>query len=227
MISDRVKQIHSDLIHHSNPERKEKIAGYLKTSTLKFIGVELPDIHRIVKSNTKGINLDDKIPLMTELWKMDFFETRLAAIDVFKEYAQKGSVEKALELASSWIDDADTWAITDPLCSPCIGGLILRDAKVSKVLESWRTSSNFWRRRCSVLPYLYLTLKTQYKPEFANMILEAVTPHISDEEFFVGKAAGWVLRELSKRDPNLVNEFFRKHHHVMTKLVIREGQKKL
>ena len=227
MISDRVKQIHSDLTNHSNPERKDKIAGYLKTSNLKFIGVELPDIHRIVKGNIKGINLEEMPHLMTELWKMKFFETRLAAIDVFKEYVRNGSVDQALELASGWIDDADTWAITDPLCSPCIGSLILRDAKVKRVLESWRKSDNFWRRRCSVLPYLYLTLKTQYKPEFANMILEAVTPHISDEEFFVGKAAGWVLRELSKRDPNLVNEFFSKHRHVMTKLVIREGQKKL
>ncbi len=227
MISDRMKQIHSDLKNHSNPERKDKIARYLKTSILKFIGVELPDIHRIVKSNTKGTSLDEKLHLMTELWKMEFFETRLAAIDVFKEYAQKGSVDKALELASSWIDDADTWAITDPLCSPCIGSLILRDPKVEKELKSWRISDNFWRRRCSVLPYLYLTLKTQYKPEYASKILDAVAPHISDEEFFVGKAAGWVLRELSKRDPNLISDFYGKYRHIMTKLVIREGQKKI
>jgi len=227
MISNIAMQIQSDLRTHSNLERKEKIAGYLKTSALGFIGVELPDIHRIVKGNTKGMNLDEKLHLMTELWKMEFFETRLAAIDVMKEYAKNGSIDKALELASQWIDDADTWAITDPLCSPCIGSLILRDAKVGRVLESWRTSDNFWRRRCSVLPYLYLTLKTHYKPEFANMILEAVTPHISDEEFFVGKATGWVLRELSKREPDIVRAYFHRQAGKVTNLVKREGMKKL
>jgi len=219
--------IHRALITCSSPERKQKIAGYLKTSSLGFIGVELPDIHRIVREHTRGLKIDNLPSLMTALWDIKTFETRVAAIDVLKEYAKKGDVDTAIDIVDNWIDDADTWAITDPLCSPCIGSLILRDAKVGRVLESWRTSDNFWRRRCSVLPYLYLTLKTQYKPESANMILDAITPHISDEEFFVGKAAGWVLRELSKREPDLVRAYFHKQGGRVTKLVKREGMKKL
>jgi DNA mismatch repair protein MutL len=65
------------------------------------------------------------------------------------------------------------------------------------------------------------------KPEYAKKILEAVTSHISDKEFFVGKAAGWILRELSKRDPELVRNYFTNNREKMTKLVIREGSKKL
>ena len=222
-----MKKIHSDLKVVSNADRKEKIAGYLKTSSLEFIGVELPNIHKIVKTNIKGINLEDMPELMHALWKVRTFETRIAAIDVMKEYAMKGSIDIAMKMADLWIDDADTWAITDPLSSPIIGSLILRDPKVEDVLKSWRHSDNFWRRRCSFLPYLHLAHKTQYKPEYAPKILEVVTPHISDMEFFVGKAAGWVLRELSKREPDLVRGYFETHRHEMTKLVIREGSKKL
>lgn len=221
------KQIHSELIANSSAERKEKIAGYLKTSSLDFIGVELPKIHRIVKTRIKELEIQEMPYLMAELWKIVTFETRLAAIDVLKDYSKKGSVDKAMEIADNWVDDADTWAITDPLSSPTIGSLILRNPKVEDVLRSWRTSDNFWRRRCSFLPYLHLCLKTQYKHEYAHKILEVVTPHISDKEFFVGKAAGWVLRELSKREPDLVREYFENHRHKMTKLVIREGAKKL
>ncbi len=221
------KIIHEDLQELSNPDRKEKIAGYLKTSSLEFIGVELPDIHRTVTKHIKGLDIDQLLGLMRKLWKIAKFETRLAAIDMMKVFAKKGSVDDAISIADSWIEDADTWGIVDPLCSPCIGSLILRDFKVEETLKSWRTSSNFWRRRASVLPYLYLTLKTQYKPEFSEKILEAVTPHISDQEFFVGKAAGWVLRELSKREPVLVKRFFEKNKEKMTKLVVREGSKKL
>ena len=54
-----------------------------------------------------------------------------------------------------------------------------------------------------------------------------MSPHISDTEFFVGKAAGWVLRELSKRDPDLVKTFIDENRSTMTKLVIREGSRKL
>ncbi len=227
MISHIKDQIHSELKAQSNPERKEKIAEYLKTSSLSFIGVELPTIHKTVTRNIKRLSVEDMPSLMNELWEIETFETRLAAIDVLKVYAKKGPVENALEIADAWINDADTWAITDPLCSPTIGSMILRDSNVEKTLASWKNSDNFWRRRCSFLPYLHLALKSQYKPEYAEKILDVVTPHISDEEFFVGKAAGWVLRELSKRDPDLVRKYFKKHRDDMTKLVIREGSKKL
>jgi len=227
MVSQISLHIHSELKNSGSAYRKEKIAGYLKTSSLDFIGVELPTIHRIVKTNTKKLNAEDMPKLMVDLWKIKKFETRVAAIDVMKEFAKNGPVDTAIEIADSWVNDADTWAITDPLCSPCIGSMILRDPMVENVLESWRTSENFWRRRCSFLPYLHLAHKTQYEPEFAIKILKVVTPHITDKEFFVGKAAGWVLRELSKREPVMVREYFVKNRTNMTKLVIREGMKKL
>lgn len=219
--------IHQTLIARSNVKRREKIAEYLKTSSLDFIGVELPDIHTIVNVHIKGLKPNDLLPIMNALWKFRTFETRVAAIDILKAYAKNGDVDKAINIADKWIDDADTWGITDPLSSPTIGILLLRDPKVEDILKSWQKSENFWRRRCSVLPYLYLSLKAQYKPEYKKKILDAVTPHIYDEEFFVGKAAGWVLRELSKRDSNLVANYFRTHGNNMTKLVIREGSKKL
>ncbi|MFX1606395.1 MAG: DNA alkylation repair protein [Promethearchaeota archaeon] len=222
-----VSGIIKELKSLSKNERKEKIAEYLKTSSLDFIGVELPDIHRTVNKNIRGLKMDELPEIMEGLWKIETFETRLAAIDVLKVYAKRGPVERAIEIADQWVDDGDTWGIIDPLCSPTIGSMILRDEKVEDILRSWRSSENLWRRRASVLPFLYLTLKSQYKPEFNDKILEAVTPHISDKEFFVGKAAGWVLRELSKRNPELVRKYFNKNQTSMTKLVIREGAKKL
>jgi 3-methyladenine DNA glycosylase AlkD len=222
-----VERIIEDLKDLGKQERKEKIEQYLKTSSLEFIGVELPDIHKTVKRNIKELVIDELPEVMEGLWKITTFEIRLAAIDILKVYAKKGSVETGMNFADIWVDDGDTWGIIDPLCSPAIGSMLLRDGKVEDILRSWRTSDNFWRRRASVLPFLHLALKSQYKPEFNEKILEAVTPHISDGEFFVGKAAGWVLRELSKRDTELVRSYFDKHHDRMTKLVIREGTKKL
>lgn len=227
MPQSMVTRIVEELKSLGKSERKIKIAEYLKTSSLDFIGVELPDIHRTVNKNIKGLKVDELPEVMEGLWKIATFETRLAAIDVLKVYAKKGPVETAIKIADKWVDDGDTWGIIDPLCSPTIGSMILRDEKVEDILRSWRTSENFWRRRASLLPFLHLALKSQYSPEFNDKILEAVTPHISDGEFFVGKAAGWVLRELSKRNPDLVRSYLNKNRENMTKLVIREGSKKL
>lgn len=225
--SSVVELIRNELRAASDAERKEKISGYMKTSNLDFIGVKLPDIHRIVKSHIKPLAPDELPVPMDKMWAIETFETRLAAIDMMKVYAKKGSSENALTIVDNWIDDIDTWGLSDPLCQPCIGTLIHRDPSVEETLKKWQDSDNFWRRRCSVLPYLYLCLKSNYKPEFDTRILEAVGPHIDDEEFFVGKAAGWVLRELSKRNPDLVRQYMEKNRNRMTKLVLREGSKKL
>ncbi|MGY5881913.1 MAG: DNA alkylation repair protein [Candidatus Thorarchaeota archaeon] len=99
MASEILKQIHSDLKSKGNPERKEKIAGYLKTASLEFIGVELPVIHKIVKTNIQGMNLNDIPELMDALWKIETFETRCAAIDVMKVFARKGSIDEAMKIA--------------------------------------------------------------------------------------------------------------------------------
>jgi len=227
MSKSTISQIESELEGKSNSDRKEKIAEYLKTSSLDFIGVELPEIHKIVKRNIKGLKVDELPDIMAGLWKIKTFETRLAAIDILKVYAKKGSVGIAMDFADKWVEDGDTWGIIDPLCSPTIGSMILRDPQVEMTLKSWRKSENFWRRRASFLPFLHLALKSQYKTEYRDKILEAVSHHISDTEFFVGKAAGWVLRELSKREPEYVRNFIDENRERMTKLVIREGSKKL
>ena len=164
---------------------------------------------------------------MVDLWKELYFETRRAAIDIMKEFVKKTDFSTAFEIIDTWIDDIDTWALMDPLGSNCLGELLLRERSLEKTLVTWSKDDNFWRRRASILPYLYLSLKRCYRPEFYKRILDAVKPHIGDEEFFVGKAAGWVLRELSKRDPVVVAEFIKKNRGEMTPLVIREGSKKL
>ncbi len=222
-----VKSIHSQLEAAGNPIRKEKIAAYMKTSSLQFIGVELPTIHRTVKKHIKPLKIDEYPEVMTGLWSIETFETRVAAIDVMKVYARKGPVSSALSIADQWIDDADTWGIIDPLCQPCIGILLMRDFGIEETLKKWRDAPNFWRRRSSMLPYLYLCLKANYRTEFGPKVIEAVKPHISDREFFVGKAAGWVLRELSKREPELVRSFIEENTEKMTKLVKREASLKL
>lgn len=78
-----------------------------------------------------------------------------------------------------------------------------------------------------MLPYVHLAKKRIYKKEYAEKALNAIMPHLTDKEFFVAKAVGWVLRELSKREPELVGRFIEENRERMTKLSIREGSKRI
>ena len=227
MTSGFFDELLRDLKEQGDPEQSKNQARYLKTSKLFFLGLNLPTIHKTTKVHVKGVPIEDLVEPMIELWKQPFFETRIAAIDIMTIYVKKGDVEVALPIISGWIDDIDTWALMDPLGGRCLGILLLRDQLLEREFVKWRSSSNFWRRRASVLPYLHLSAKTVYKKDYVQRILDAVKPHISDQEFFVGKAAAWVLRELSKREPEIVRAFIDEHRNEMTPLVIREASKKL
>ncbi|MCK5150627.1 MAG: DNA alkylation repair protein [Candidatus Thorarchaeota archaeon] len=227
MSSFRKKALLDDLHAVGNMEQARISAGYLKTSELSFIGIKLPIIAKIVKKHMRSLSFDELKDLMIDLWNELYYEARRASIDIMKEFVKKADVEIAFKIIDSWIDDIDTWALMDPLGSNCLGELLMRNPELEKIFISWSTDDNFWRRRATILPYLYLSLKRNYRPEFNSRVLKAVKPHISDKEFFVGKAAGWVLRELSKRDPDVVREFFENNRSKMTSLVIREGSMKL
>ncbi|MHA2425137.1 MAG: DNA alkylation repair protein [Candidatus Thorarchaeota archaeon] len=223
----RKKALLDDLLAAGDEEQAQISAGYLKTSKLSFMGIKLPVIAKIAKKHMKGLTQEELVDLMNGLWNESYYEARRAAIDIMKEFVKKNDVTSAFDIIDTWIDDIDTWALMDPLGSNCLGELLLRDKKLEKTFVVWSKNENFWRRRATILPYLYLSLKRNYHPEFTPRILKAVKPHISDKEFFVGKAAGWVLRELSKRDPESVRDFFGTHRDKMTSLVIREGSMKL
>ena len=216
-----------DLNQQEDLEKGVMVAGYMKTSDHKFMGVLVPDIRKTAKKHTRKVSVEQLVPIMKELWTERVFEYRLAAIQIMEKYTAKGDMDTALDLISDMIDGLDTWSLIDPLCIVCMGNLLIRDPKFERKWTNWRESENFWRRRATVLPYVHLSKKTHHLPEYNSMILDGLRPHLSDKEFFVGKAVGWVLRELSKREPDLVRSFIDEHKGQMTKLSIREGSKKL
>ncbi|UCE10118.1 MAG: DNA alkylation repair protein [Candidatus Thorarchaeota archaeon] len=227
MSSDTASAIIDDLGSRADLEKGKMVASYMKTSNLRFLGVSVTEARKVTRKHIRSVETDALIPLMKKLWKNEVFDYRLAAIEVMERYTREGDISSALELITRWIDDADTWSIIDPLCIVCLGNLIMRDRAVQDLFEDWRKSENFWRRRATIVPYVQLGKKRYHKPEYNDMILESLLPHLDDHEFFIAKAVGWVLRELSYREPELVRIFIRIHKDRMAKIAIREGSKRL
>jgi 3-methyladenine DNA glycosylase AlkD len=50
---------------------------------------------------------------------------------------------------------------------------------------------------------------------------------LGEREFFIRKAIGWVLREVSKKRPKLAYEFLREHRDEVSGLTLSEGAKYL
>ena len=59
MVSSRKTSLLEALKQESNEAQAEVIAGYLKTTSLSFIGVKLPIINKITKKHMKGLSLEE------------------------------------------------------------------------------------------------------------------------------------------------------------------------
>ncbi|UCH05754.1 MAG: DNA alkylation repair protein [Candidatus Thorarchaeota archaeon] len=227
MIAAVADGLKGDLLGQEDREKGAHVAKYMKTSSLRFLGIQIPQIRKTARRHIREVPVEMLPQIIELLWKDEVFDFRLAAIEIMEKYSAKGDKSVALQMISDMIDDIDTWALTDPLCIVCLGTLLIRDWSIEETIASWRESENFWRRRATVLPYQHLSKKGFHRSEYTDRILRALNPHLSDKEFFVGKAVGWVLRELSKREPEMVRGYIEENRAVMTKLAIKEGSKKL
>lgn len=225
--SPLVDEIIESMKRVADPFHARTTARYVKTSTLTFLGLRVAQVDEIVQEHTKELPSEDLLPIMNALWKTVMYEGRLGAVCAMKRYAKTGEIQYTLSVASGWIDDIDTWAVLDPLAIYCVGRLLLRDFRIETELTDWSRSADFWRRRASILSHILLCRKQFYKEEFSDMVVAVVQPHLRDREFYIEKAIGWLLRELSQRDPKRVETFIAENREVMARLTAREAGRKL
>lgn len=227
MAESPARAIIADLLSQKDPVKGAMVAGYMKTSKLEFHGVLVSHIRRTAREHIKRVPLEQLPALVERLWQEPVFEPRMAGVEILEKYSKEGSIGETIAVVSRLLDLVDTWSLVDPLCIVSIGNLMIRSKRIEDMIADWRTSDNVWRRRATILPYVQLAKKKYYKKEYANRIFRGVSYHLSDSEFFVAKAVGWALRELSKSEPELVRTFIDKNRNKMVKLAIREGSKKL
>ena len=102
--------------------------------------------------------------------------------------------------------DLDGWAVADNLASAASRCLI-EDPSLLDVVETWTENPHLWTRRAA----LVFTLPWAKEKRDPERMLGWAARLAGDPEWFIQKAIGWWLRELSKRDPECVRRFLTEH----------------
>ena len=89
-------------------------------------------------------------------------------------------------------------------------------------LRRWARDRDFWVRRTALLAQLDALRRGG--GDF-DLFAEIAAPMLGEKEFFIRKALGWVLREVSKKRPALSHAFLRRHLGALSGLTLREGAK--
>jgi 3-methyladenine DNA glycosylase AlkD len=121
--------------------------------------------------------------------------------------------------------ESRTWAYVDGLAGNVAGEIALRDpAGAWPVIDGWAADDDFWVRRSALLSLLRgIRAGT---PDLARFTGYAESM-LAEKEFFIRKAIGWVLREISRRDQAWVARWTEAHVAEMSGVTFREAVRRL
>jgi len=191
-IEERLRQV-------GTPERAESERAYLK-SDLEFLGATVWQTRAVTKELAPPLDHDALVHEVTELWSAPIFERRMVATFLLERHAPELSVDD-LRLLERLIRESKTWALVDGLAGDVLGNLVDADpVGMTPAMDGWARDDDFWVRRSSLLAELKPIRRDAPLDRFlarANLMLD-------EREFFIRKAIGWILREVSKARPALV-----------------------
>jgi len=206
-------------------ERAEQQKRYLK-SDLEFLGVTVPAIRRELKGFLRAspeLGRTALLGLVEALWDHPVHELRMAAVVLLE--VRGGLLEpEDMGLVERLIRESKTWAYVDGLAAHTAGGLAEAHPELVNVLDRWATDGNFWVRRSAMLALMLSLRRSEGDPD---RLLRYADSMLEEKEFFIRKAIGWVLREMSKSRPEVVREYLASRGDRVSGLTLREGAKRL
>ena len=112
----------------------------------------------------------------------------------------------------------------DNLSATIMGELVTRFPQLNAVLDRWSQDENFWLRRAAMLALLVPLRNGGGDFERFGRYAESL---LHEKEFFIRKAIGWILRDTSRKRPEMVYDWLAPRSHLCSALTIREATKYL
>jgi 3-methyladenine DNA glycosylase AlkD len=224
-IAEESGRIVAALREQGGPERAEYEKRYLKSEFTHF-GVPVPAIRGTSRAPVR--TREDALALAASLWDVTedgrrVHETRMAAVEVLVRHA--ALLEAAdLAVAERMIRDSANWVYVDNLAEKVAGRLILRLPALVAALDLWAADPYLWIRRAALLALLPGVRAGT--PDLAR-ISRYGDDLKGEPDFFIRKALGWVLRELSKKDPAWVAEWLAPRTGELSGVTLREAVRRL
>ncbi len=215
-----LEQIRAELYSLRNPTKAELVKKYLK-SPYDFYGITVPTLRKIAK-HYKDLDLYTTFNLFDELWNSSNHEEMSLALYLLTNHKKKFTVEFWDFLTNpKRIEKFKTWDHVDEACSHTLGEVLLKNIYLNSEIKKMAESRNPWIRRMSIVSQYPLIKKG--KIQFTILLAEKL---VYDEDIYVQKATGWMLREVGKKNLIELKEFIN-HHKDMKPFALSYATEKM
>lgn len=224
-VHEQLISLRQELKKHSNPERAVQEKRYLK-SPFKFIGVSLPLTDKIAKEfsrSNKNADCKHILEIVQALWASEYHDKKRLGLRILQFYPECLDISM-MPVLEGMLTQSPTWDLVDDISIHLVSTVLEKDKKAYGYLKKWSKSGNIWMRRASLISQILL-----FRQNMGNIKLffDSAENMLQDKEFFIRKAIGWGIREMSKTRPDEAFIFLMKIKDRASGLTLREGAKRL
>lgn len=183
-----------------------------------FLGIKVP-AQRIMAKKYESLDFKD----LERLLESKIHEHRLTALLILIRQYEKAAFSGKKKIAEFYLkntENINNWDLVDLSCVNILGDYLLD--KPRKILYKLAKSKNLWEKRISIISTLAFIKNKDFGD--ALKIAEILMNHRHD---LIHKAAGWMLREIGKRDLKILENFLLKHCKIMPRVMLRYAIEKL
>ena len=217
-------EVRSLLREVADPSRAAGQQAYMKTEE-PFLGVRLPQVRAAVGTALKSSPLPDRHTweaLCRRLFDdATCREERYAALAVLRHgSARRWRDVDCLPLVRHVVERGAWWDLVDDAAHALTDALVADPEAVAPVVRRWAVDDDLWVRRVAVLSQLQRRDATD-----RALLADVLDAQLGRPEFWLRKASGWALRDLSYADPDWVVAWLDAHADSVAPLTRREALK--
>ena len=209
-----LNQLISELQDHASSEKAKIYQRFFKTGKGQygegdiFLGLTMPKQREITR---KYITLS--LPKIQKLLNSKIHEHRMAA-GIILTHKYKKNPEEIFNFYLKNAKKFNNWDLVDVTC-PRVIGEFLRD-KDKKPLYQLVRSDNLWEKRIAIISTYAFIKHGQFEDTLA--ISELL---LKDKHDLIHKAVGWMLREVGKKDKQVLDKFIKQHYSDIPRTTLR------
>lgn len=231
--------LNDECIKKQNPKHAQQMYRYMK-NIHPFYGIKSPELRLMIKQVQSQYKSQwtSKILLETseELLADEYGDKKMLGVYLLGVPSNLKLIQYEpyiIETLGTFIDNyVNDWATCDGLSSQVIRKLIALDDRTkynsterfATKVQSWCTSTNGdWKQRSSCISFVCLARHGNYN----DIILNIATNIIQNQNRFPQLGVGWVLRELSVANEDIVVRFIKNHYNEFTREGLRYAIEKM
>jgi 3-methyladenine DNA glycosylase AlkD len=183
----------------------------------RFLGLTVPQVRELCRQHAEL-----PLPRVRDLLRSRWHEARLLALLLVHSFERGDATQRAriarLYLANlAWVNN---WDLVDSSAHLILGPHLARGER--GLLDTLARSKDLWRRRIAMIATFHYIRRDEFRD--ALRIARAL---LRDEHDLIHKAAGWMLREIGKRDEATLRTFLDRHAARMPRTMLRYAIERL